>query len=335
MLVCSQASTTVYLGFSYCKKQSCSGNLGKRSLPSCFHGIHPARVARSDIPPPDRDLRSSCPLGQRGCTSGHSWRFGSAEIKSEREYIRPERTLTLLPHHCQDESLFVSMVTRHRSSSWYSRSPGPIPGLQKQPLIFLSSRDSAFMASEKKLQLQRERTVSATRSKPSLLTSTKAPTARGRVLPSGRDTLSAKEMGEKGSVSGSHKPAKESKAGETEVLQKNHLRSSSCGDLQPETSQAGSQKKRPHKVGSFGSTSHGHSKASAVGGQKHGSSTTSTTLPGSRTARTLSDCEGKAKGERSSSGKNSGVESADGGASSTKSATLSRLERQVLVSENW
>ena len=190
------------------------------------------------------------------------------------------------------------------------------------------------MASEKKLQLQRERTVSATRSKPSLLTSTRAPTARGRVLPSGRDTLSAKEMGEKGSVSGSHKPAKESKAGETEVLQKNRLRSSSCGDLQPETSQAGSQKKRPHKVGSFGSTSHGHSKASAVGGQKYGSSTTSTTLPGSRTARTLLDCEGKAKGGRSSSGKNSGVESADGSASSTKSATLSRLERQVLVSEN-
>lgn len=104
-----------------------------------FHGIPPARVARSDmpnLPPPDRDLRSSCPLGQRGCTSGHSWWFGSAEIKSEREYTRPERTLTL-PHHCHDESLFVSMVTQHRSSSWDSRSPGPIPGLQKQSLIFL------------------------------------------------------------------------------------------------------------------------------------------------------------------------------------------------------
>ena len=62
----------------------------------------PFTVARSDmpnLPPPDRDLRSSYPLGQRGCTSGHSWRFGSAEIKSEREYIRQERTLTLLPHH--------------------------------------------------------------------------------------------------------------------------------------------------------------------------------------------------------------------------------------------
>lgn len=196
----------------------------------------------------------------------------------------------------------------------------------------------ASMASEKKLHLQRERTVSATRSKPSPLTSTKAPT-RGRVLPSSRDTLSAKEMGEKGSVSGPHKPAKESKARETEVLQKNHLRSSSCGDLEPESSQAGSQKKRPHKVGTFGSTSHHHSKASAIGGQKYGSSTTSTTLPGSRTARTLSHCEGRAKGGRSStgvlvSGKNSAVESADGGASSTKSATLSRLERQVLVSEH-
>lgn len=188
------------------------------------------------------------------------------------------------------------------------------------------------MASEKKAQLQRERTVSATRPKPSLLMSTKAPT-RERVLPSGRDTLSAKEMGEKGSRGGFHKPAKEVKVGETEVLQKTHLRSSSCGDLQPESSsQAGSQKKRAHKVGSLGSTSHHHSKANAVGGQKYGNSAA---LPASRTAKTL---EGSAKGGRSSSGvpasgRNCAVESEDEGAFSTKSATLSRLERQVLVSE--
>ena len=186
------------------------------------------------------------------------------------------------------------------------------------------------MASEKKPQLQREKTVSATRPKPSLLTSTKAPT-RERVLPSSRDTVSAKKMGEKGSMDGSHKPAKEVKAGETEVLQKTHLRSSSCGDLQPESScQTGSQRKRAHKVGSFGSTSHRHSKASAVGGQKYGSSAT---LPASRTAKTL---EGSAKRGRSPSGvpaSGSAVESSDGGAFSTKSATLSRLERQVLVSE--
>ena len=185
------------------------------------------------------------------------------------------------------------------------------------------------MASEKKPQLQREKTVSATRPKPSLLTSTKAPT-RERVLPSSRDTVSAKKMGEKGSMDGSHKPAKEVKAGETEVLQKTHLRSSSCGDLQPESScQTGSQRKRAHKVGSFGSTSHHHSKASAVGGQKYGSSAT---LPASRTAKTF----GSTKRERSPSGvpaSGSAVESSDGGAFSTKSATLSRLERQVLVSE--
>ena len=183
------------------------------------------------------------------------------------------------------------------------------------------------MASEKKPQLQREKTVSATRPKPSLLTSTKAPT-RERVLPSSRDTVSAKKMGEKGSMDGSHKPAKEVKVGETEVLQKTHLRSSSCGDLQPESScQTGSQRKRAHKVGSFGSTSHCHSKASAVGGQKYGSSAT---LPASRTAKTL---EGSAKGGRGVPASGSAVESSDGGAFSTKSATLSRLERQVLVSE--
>ena len=189
------------------------------------------------------------------------------------------------------------------------------------------------MASEKKPQLQREKTVSATRPKPSLLTSTKAPT-RERVLPSSRsrDTVSAKKMGEKGSMDGSHKPAKEVKAGETEVLQKTHLRSSSCGDLQPESScQTGSQRKRAHKVGSFGSTSHHHSKVNAVGGQKYGSSAT---LPASRTAKTL---EGSAKGGRGVPGgvpaSGSAVESSDGGAFSTKSATLSRLERQVLVSE--
>ena len=185
------------------------------------------------------------------------------------------------------------------------------------------------MASEKKLQLQREKTVSATRPKPSLLTSTKAPT-RERVLPSSRDTASAKKMEEKGSMDGSHKPAKEVKAGETEVLQKTHLRSSSCGDLQPESScQTGSQRKRAHKVGSFGSTSHSHchSKVNVVGGQKYGSSAT---LPASRTAKTL---EGSAKGGRGVPASGSAVESSDGGAFSTKSATLSRLERQVLVSE--
>ena len=203
------------------------------------------------------------------------------------------------------------------------------------------------MASEKKPQLQRERTVSATRPKPSLLTSTKAPT-RGRVLPSGRDTLSAKEMGEQGSMGGFYKPAKEVRAGETEDLLKTHLRSSSCGELHPESSQAGSQKKGAHKVGSFGSTAHRHSKANAVGGQKYGSSTVSATLPASRTAKTLEGSatlpasrtaktlEGSAKGGRSSSGvpasgRNCAVESAD---FSTKSATLSRLERQVLVSDH-
>lgn len=92
----------INFGFSYYKKQSWTW---ERVL---FH--MPFTVARSDmpnLPPPDRDLRSSCPLGQRGCTSGHSWRFGSAEIKSEREYIRQERTLTLLPHHQWDTTTKV------------------------------------------------------------------------------------------------------------------------------------------------------------------------------------------------------------------------------------
>ena len=114
-------------GFSYCRKQCCDGNLGKSSLPWNTCIWYKLRYLWSDmpnLPPPDKDLRSSCPLGQRDCTSGHSWRFGSAEIEPEREYGKRE--------YYRITSLFVSMVTRHSSSFWDSRSAGLIPGLQKQ-----------------------------------------------------------------------------------------------------------------------------------------------------------------------------------------------------------
>lgn len=195
------------------------------------------------------------------------------------------------------------------------------------------------MATEKKpqeLRLQQERNAPATR--PKLLASTKAST-RGRELSCGhgvssRGIVSSREAGEgpkgmHGSYSGaggSRKPIKAEKEGGTETLQTSHLKSSSCADLHP-----GSQRKKPHKGSSFGSTSSYLTKSSVAGRQKRDSSACGAAPPGQGEGRKEMREEGSSRGVQQDSGQHA-TENVDG-AGLSKSATVSKLQREVTVSE--
>lgn len=192
------------------------------------------------------------------------------------------------------------------------------------------------MATEKKpqeLRLQQERNAPATR--PKLLASTKAST-RGRELSCGhgvssRGIVPSREAGEgpKGMHSysgagGSRKPIKAEKEGGTETLQTSHLKLSSCADLHP-----GSQRKKPHKGSSFGSTSSYLAKSSVAGGQKRDSRACGAAPPGQGEGRKETREEGSSRGVQQDS---HATESVDG-AGLSRSATVSRLQREVTVSE--
>lgn len=192
------------------------------------------------------------------------------------------------------------------------------------------------MATEKKpqeLRLHQERNAPATR--PKLLASTKAST-RGRELSCGhgvssRGIVSSREAregpkGMHGSYSGaggSRKPVKAEKEGGTKTLQTFHLKSSSCADLHP-----GSQKKKPHKGSSFGSTSSYLTKSSVAGRQKHDSSALGAAPPGQGEGRK----ETREEGSVQQDSEQHATESMDG-VGLSKSATVSRLQREVTVSE--
>ena len=167
------------------------------------------------------------------------------------------------------------------------------------------------------------------------------PSTRGRGLSSdgvsSGGTLSCREAGQSPKraqggysgvgVGGSRKPVPASveKEGGNETQQASHLKSSSCTDLHP-----GSQRRRPLKGSRFPPTSD-LSKSSVADRQKRDSSARGAAPTSQGEGRRKTGEEGSSCGVPPNSGQHA-TERVDGGGLS-KSATVSRLEREVTVSE--